>query len=372
MITAAKHTRTFTHQFLTGITADDWWRLLKDNGLAVDACYWHRAAFLTVMSLINSSYRKQEERNFAAAVAATAVTEPPVFILGHWRSGTTHLHNILVQNREQFAYPTVYQASFPHTFLSTEHVIPRRVARFIPETRMFDNVAFHLDEPQEDEFAMCIASGFSPFMGMVFPQRSEHYDRYLTLRDVPQAEIDRWKATLLWFFKKLTYRHNRPIIMKSPPHTARVRLLLDMFPAAKFVHIARNPYTVFKSTRHMYDTMVWHTYLQKPNLAAISEGILRRYEMMYDSYFEERTLIPPGQLHELRFEDLRSDPLGQIEQLYTALAMPGFASFEPHLRAYIASLDGYRQNDYSRSNDDERALVAQRWARNFAQWGYAV
>ena len=369
MTVGVKHARTFTYQFLTGITTRDWQRMLRENQ-RVDAIYWHRAAFITIMSVINSLYRRREERDYGAAIAATTISEPPIFILGHWRSGTTHLHNLLVRDR-QFAYPTVYQASFPHTFLSTENSIPQKVARFVPKSRVFDNVAFHLSEPQEDEFAMSVASGYSPFLSMVFPQRADHYDRYMTLHNVPSEEIERWKATLLWFLKKLTYRQNLPIVLKSPPHTARVRLLLEMFPGARFVHIVRDPFAVYQSTRHMYDTMVWHTYLQKPDVARIDEGILRRYTMMYDAYFAERSLIPSGQLHELRFEDLRRDPVGELGNLYAALNISGFAAAETDLRGYVSSLDGYRQNSYTSISPEDRARVTQAWGSHFTRWGYA-
>jgi len=370
--TTLKHQGTFTYQFLTGITLDDWWRMLRENRFAVDARYGHRALYLTLMSIINSRYRHAEERDYSAVIEATEITQPPVFILGHWRSGTTHLHNLLVRDEAQFAFPTVYQASFPHTFLSTETLIPRKVARYVPTTRRFDNVTFRLDLPQEDEFALCIASGFSSLLGMVFPQRSDHYDRYLTLRGVPPAEVERWKATLLWFLKKLTYKYSKAIVLKSPPHTARVRLLLELFPDAKFIHICRDPYAVFQSTRHMYDTMVWHTYLQRPDIAGIDDGILRRYVTMYDAYFDERALIPPGQLYELRFEDLLRDPIGKIFNLYDALGFGSFAALEPRLHAYVDSLRRYRQNDYIELGEKERIRVVEEWRRNFEMWGYAA
>lgn len=366
------HRWTFTHQFLTGITAGDWWRVLRDNDLAVDIRYWHRAAYITLMSLINSQYRREELRDYGAAVETTQITEPPIFVLGHWRSGTTHLHNLLVSDRDQFAFPTVYQATFPHTFLSTEQIIPRWIGRFTPKTRMFDNVAFDLALPQEDEFAMCIASGYSSLLGMVFPQRVEHYDRYLTLRDVPPQEVAEWKATLLWFLRKLTFAHGKRIVLKSPPHTARIRLLLELFPTARFVHICRNPYAVFQSTRHMYDTMVWHTYLQQPDEARITDSILQRYNTMYDAYFEERTLIPAGQLFELRFEDLRRDPLGQMRQLYQTLDLPGYAACERQLRGYLGSVQQYQQNSYPALPPEERERVAAAWRRSFDAWHYAA
>jgi len=35
--------------------------------------------------------------------------KPPVFVIGHWRSGTTHLHYLLTQD-EQFSYLEAFQA----------------------------------------------------------------------------------------------------------------------------------------------------------------------------------------------------------------------------------------------------------------------
>jgi hypothetical protein len=303
---------------------------------------------------------------------ATELTAPPVFILGHWRSGTTYLHNLFVCDEAQFAFPSVYQATFPHTFLLTEIMFSRWVTRLVPKTRYIDNMAFHLGLPQEDEFAMCIATGYSSLLGMVFPQRVDHYDHYLTLCGVPPAEVAHWKATLVWFLKKLTYKHQKTIVLKSPPHTARIRLLLDLFPNARFIHICRDPYAVFQSTRHMYDTMVWHTYLQRPELARIDDNILQRYVTMYDAYFEEWELIPPSQRHELRFEELRRDPIGQMRQLYEVLGFDNFAAVQPGMQTYVDSLGTYRQNDYRRLEAHERERVAAAWQRNFDIWGYAV
>ncbi len=372
MAAGTKYRSTFTHQFLAGITAADWWRLLRANRFAVDWCYAHRVAFLTAMSLINARYRREEERRYGAVIAATELAAPPVFVLGHWRSGTTYLHNLLVRDAERFAFPSVYQATFPHTFLSTEALFSRRVARFVPKTRLVDNVAFSLGLPQEDEFALCVATGYSPLLGMVFPRHVDQYDRYLTLREAPAAEVQRWKATLVWFLRKLTYKHRRAIVLKSPPHTARVRLLLELFPDATFIHIRRDPYAVYESTRHLYDTMVWHTYLQRPEVGRIEDHILRRYVTMYDAFFDEWALVPPAQRYELHFEDLRRDPMGELQRVYAALGFDNFAAVEPCLGAYVASLRAYRQNAYRGLDLGERERVAAAWRRSFHAWGYAM
>lgn len=107
------HRSSFTHQFLVGISPELWRRLLDENG-TLDAGYSHRRTFLAMMSWVNGRYRQHEERDFGAAVDSTAPDPAPIFILGHWRSGTTFLHNLLVHDREQFAYPTTYQAQTPY------------------------------------------------------------------------------------------------------------------------------------------------------------------------------------------------------------------------------------------------------------------
>src|SRR4029079_7311557 len=117
--------------------------------------------------------------------------------------------------------------------------------------------------PQEDEFALLLGCFRSLYLGITFPRRESWYSRYLTFEGVATEEIDQWKATFLRFAKKLTLKYDRALLFKSPPHTARVNLLLETFPEARFVHIHRDPYTVFRSTQHYFDTAIWYTYLQR-------------------------------------------------------------------------------------------------------------
>ena len=115
-----KHRWSLSHNYLTGITWGVWRRLLRDNRFAVDPPYWHRAAFVTVASAMNAVWARREQRRYGAAIERVRITEPPLFILGHWRTGTTLLHNLLAQDTERLAYANTYQVVNPHTFLSTE------------------------------------------------------------------------------------------------------------------------------------------------------------------------------------------------------------------------------------------------------------
>ncbi len=201
-----------------------------------------------------------------------------------------------------------------------------------------DNMRLSLGTPFEDEYATCISTFHSPYMSLVFPRRREHYDKYLTFEDVPLEHVEEWKEALLLFMKKVTSRTNRPLVLKSPPHTCRVRLLLEMFPDAKFVHIHRNPNDILQSTRHQVKTALRWYQLQSFSDDELDDWIIPRFRTMYDSFFEERALVPDGQFHEVCYEDLERNPIDGIRALYSLLDLPEFSNVEQPLRDYVTSL----------------------------------
>jgi omega-hydroxy-beta-dihydromenaquinone-9 sulfotransferase len=364
-----KHRWSLLHNYLAGITAGDWWRLLRENRFAVDPVYWHRAAFISMVSLNNSWHRRIETRRYGPLIEKVSLPEPPLFILGHWRQGTTHLHNLLAQD-DRFAFANTYQVVNPHTFLTTEEVHARRFAFLLPPRRPMDNMDLSFQTPQEDEFAPAILSRRSLYLGMSFPRREDFYHRYLTFRQASESEIAEWKGALLWFLKKLTFKFQRPLVLKSPPHTARVRLLLELFPGAKFVHIRRHPYAVFQSCLNFFDTAAWYTYLQRPDSSGLEDRILQRYRILYDAYFEDTPSIPSGRLHEMSFEELERDPVGQLRLLYEALHLPRFEEALPKIKRYTDSLTHYQKNRFPPLAPDRKSRVAFEWARTFEAWKY--
>ena len=77
----------------------------------------------------------------------------PLFILGHWRSGTTFVHNIFACDKH-FGYTTTYQTVFPHLMLWGQPFFKKNMAFLMPDKRPTDNMELKVDLPQEEEFAL--------------------------------------------------------------------------------------------------------------------------------------------------------------------------------------------------------------------------
>lgn len=353
---------------LQGISAGDWWRLLVRHRFAVDPAYWPRAALMTLCSMQNSVFARCEEWWYGQRIKAAQI-QPAVFILGHYRSGTTHLHNLLSLDR-QFGYPTLLQTIYPHTFLTTAAMLKPFMSVLLPRQRPLDNVAVGPDAASEDEFALCAATGLSPYMAWVFPRSGAMYYEYLTLRSVPGDELARWQAALTRYLKKLTLIADKPLLLKSPPHTARIRLLLEMFPEARFIHIHRDPYAVFASMRHLLRVGPPAWQLQRPSEEDVDARIIKTYKDIYDPYFEDRSLIPPGQFCEVGYEELEREPVQVVRTIYEALGLTGFESMRGVLEQYLRSLAGYQKNKYAELPAPLRQRIASEWQRSFDEWGY--
>jgi hypothetical protein len=347
----------------------DWWPLLRRHRPGVGLRHAPRVAVQTAVSLSNSALAGLERRRFGRRVEAARV-HAPLFILGHYRSGTTHLHNLLALD-PRLAAPNLFQAFNPHTFLTTEGWAAPLADRLLIRRRYEDEVALGVQVPTEDEVALGTMTGLSPYLAWYFPRDGTRYDRYLTFRDANDEEVIRWGHALTTFLKKLTLRYGRPLVLKSPPHTARVRLLLGLFPDARFVHIHRDTYEVFRSTRHLIRVVQPAFRLQEGPPPDGDGQVLGVYTEMYDAYFEERGMIPEGRLGEVSYEELERDPVGVVGSVYRSLGLEGFEDVRPRLEAYLASITGYRKNRHEELDEPLRRRIAEEWGRSFDEWGYS-
>ncbi len=315
-----------------------------------------------------------ERRRYDRRIASTPIDPPPIFILGHWRSGTTHLHNLLGRDPDN-TYPTVYQVVFPTAFILTGSSIPRLTAGLLPETRGYDNVAQGWGEAAEDEIALAKLTGLSPYLAFMLPDLLPRYERYFDFMQAREDERDEWKAALRWFVGKVRLHSGgrRPVI-KSCAHMARIRMLLDVFPDAKFVHIHRNPFTVAASTIHMREQTDWENFLQVPEVAFVENlptQVAVVGQRLFERFFEDRALIAPENYIEVAYPDLCARPREVLDGIYRHLDIPRGEHYDATIDGYLDGLRGYRTNKLS--IDDELAdLVRDHWKFVFDEYGYSI
>src|SRR5208283_2359807 len=237
-------------------------RVLARNDFRVDAKCSERLFYLLIIGVLNSIYGACETILNGRQIRAVEINHSPLFILGHWRSGTTHLHNLLRLD-ENFTAPTALQCLFPHQFLFTP--IGGALFNWIaPDKRPMDNMAFSAHTPHEDEFALAAQSTVSPYMKILFPVTGDTGYSELDPKLLSRETLERWKDSLVLLMKKLTLSNPARIVLKSPPHLGRVSTILEIFPRAQFVHIVRDPYRVYLSTRKLWTDGFGPAHLQIP------------------------------------------------------------------------------------------------------------
>ncbi|MFT5469692.1 MAG: hypothetical protein ACI8UO_004814 [Verrucomicrobiales bacterium] len=313
-----------------------------------------------------------EKRRHGDAIRKHELGAPPVFIIGHWRSGTTHLHNLLSLD-PQFAFLSFLQTAMPHDFLSANWFTRGLMKATMPKTRGMDNMAIAIDLPQEEEIALGILSGISCFKCFYFPQNlRQHLVQSILLEDITAEQLLEFKDAYVHLVKKVSYaaEGTRPVLFKNPASTSRIRLLLELFPDARFVHIVRNPHDVYHSMEKMWRRMESGFSWQNSQDVDFTEAIFEAYEMLMTRYLRDRESVPAGQLVEIHYEDLDRSPVETIDSIYEGLALAGRDDARVRVAEETAKLAGYQKNQHP---DDPaiREKVAERWAFAFEAFGYS-
>lgn len=356
--------------FWHGMRAGTWIDLLRKNGFRITLNCLPQIISVSLLSPLNSLLYRLSEAVFARRMNEQTINHPPIFVLGHWRSGTTLLHDLLACD-EAFDYPTTYQCFFPNHFLITGRLAKLWFGLTLPKTRPQDNVAVGFDRPQEEEFALCNLGLPSIYVAWALPRRGPVDHSHMDLRELPVQEKIRWEEGFLWFLKRVYSLKRKPLILKSPQNTARVRALLELFPDAKFVHIARDPLTVFPSTLRLWRSLTSVQGLENPPEIEpwLEDYVIDTFEHMFRCYEEDSALVPKGQLAEVTYEELVADPRGVMREIYGQLKLGDFARAEPAIDAYLEQTGDYRTNTYELPSDKEK-MLRDRWAGYFRKFGY--
>jgi len=359
----------YSPRFWHGMCLRDWWRLLRRGHFRIHPLRVFMAFLITLCAIANSIGAFLQRLIYGRRIAATEIKNPPVFIIGHWRSGTTYLHELMVCDT-RFAYPTYYECFEPNHVMVSGWIAPTLLWPLLPGKRPMDNMVTGWHRPQEDEFALVAMGAPTPYYRMAFPNNPPLDNEFLDMAGCDPADLDLWRRKMREFVQMLTLRKKgKRLVMKSPPHTGRIEELAKLFPGAKFIHIVRDPSVIFPSTRRLWVSLDVAQGLQHPHHRDLDEYVLSAFERMYRGFNRQRGAIPASQMCELKYEDLVRDPMGQLRRIYQQLELGDFDSVCSQIEAHVTSQKDYKTNRHE-LEPELRAEIRRRWSDYFEQYGY--
>lgn len=323
--------------------------------------------------VIRSPFSAIEQLRFGRRIEAFEPPSDPIFIVGHWRSGTTHLHNLLSRD-PQFSYLDFGQTAMPHNMLNeTRRIALWFIKRSLPKERGFDKVELSIDSPQEEEMALGAMNPLSYYNVYYFPQNwRRHFDRAIFFDETSPEEIENFKAAYVKLIKKLGMTNDgRQLLMKNPPSTARLTLLKELFPRAKFIYIHRNPYEVFPSSINRYPRTYSAFAWQDFSNVNLEEMVFYKYERLLRAYLDQRSQIPAEDLVETSYDAVTSRPEAEIERIYDALGIPDKTTALDAIRPYLEQKKNYKRNVH-RLTRAQVERIRKDWAFSFERWPYEI
>jgi len=356
--------------FWHGMGLSTWIGLLRRGRFDVTVNCLPSIVTVSLWAPVNSALYYLSEALFGRRAERCVIEPAPIFVIGHWRAGTTLLHELLACDPAH-GYPTTYQCFFPGHFLLTGGLVRGWFNIFLPKIRPMDRVPVGVDRPQEEEFALVNLGLGSPYVTLAWPRHGPRDMDYLDLSGLGAEAKRDWERGLLWFMKRLYYKQKKRLVLKSPAHTARIRTLIRLFPEARFVHISRHPLAIVPSGLRLWKALASVQGLHNPvgDEPWLREFVLSVFERVYRAYEADKGLIPPGHLVEIAFEDLVADPKRVMKDIYAKLNLGDFARAEPGIDAYLESRKDYQPNVFEVPEALRREIL-ERWAGYIERFGY--
>ncbi|MDB4671725.1 sulfotransferase [Pirellulaceae bacterium] len=325
--------------------------LLKAGRFRIHFLGLGMAISIFFFSMVTSVMAMLQNLVWGRRIRAAKIQDPPVFVIGHWRSGTTLVHELLSLD-DRLTAPSTYQVFAPGHFLISESWLKTIVGWTLPATRQLDNMATGPDRPQEDEFAICALGAPSPYSSMAFPNLPLQNQNTIDMKGVSKSDRQRLRKAICYFAKALTSRGAGRLVLKSPTHTGRVEFLRSVFPGAKFIHISREPLDVIPSTMRLWRHLDSINGFQIPNYPedGLRERVFNTFKKMDEAY-EEQASDCLDDICQLKYEDIVTDPVRCLGKAYDELGLEGFDELSPKITKEMESRKGYKKNTHQLDND---------------------
>lgn len=270
----------------------------------------------------------------------------PVFIIGHPRSGTTHLQQLIVED-SRFYTPKLYQVLFPNYSNTFALLLNRLIEPFLPKKRPQDNVEIGLHTPQEEEFALAATSGISFINGFYYPKQfKEIIDETVLFKS--EKDKKAWQKSLVQFVNRIsTSAGDKQLILKSPANMGRIDAILEIYPNARFIHIQRDPLLTLQSTLHLFEKVLPQTSFQRIEEGAMIDNAFYMYETFLKAYRAQSANLSAKNLLEISHEAFISNMARELEKVYRFMGV-NFSINTIDLSNY----QNYKKNHHAALPDD--------------------
>src|ERR1051325_432829 len=265
----------------------------------------------------------------------TQPIEKPLFILGNLRSGSTFLHRLLSRDSDTFTSLTIWDIYL------TPSVTQKKVTQVV--SRLDKNLGGHLHrllyefdrrtlgqlkihpisffQPEEDENIL-LHSWDSLWVSFLFP----FMDEFPNYQHFDEALPPERKRLIMRFYKSMLQRHmyatgKKYFVAKNPAFSPKIETLIEFFPDACIIYLARNPLDMLPSTvswinyaRRVF-TEPKQKYLYLEEIVDFTQHWYR-YPLKYlDAHPSPRYLI-------LNYDDLIQRPEQVIRSFYEQFGYP--------------------------------------------------
>ena len=266
---------------------------------------------------------------------ADVVIERPIFVTGLPRTGTTALHRLLCGDPRHQGLE-LWLAEFPQ---------PRPPRQTWPENPVFAELdarfkKAHDENPDYTGLHYMTADEVEECWQLL--RQSLHSLSYETLAHVPTYA--QWLARQDWTRPYQRHRKNLQLIglndpgkrwvLKNPSHLFALDALMAAYPDALVIQTHRPPSTLIASMCSLAEhaTPGWSTTFTGEQ---VGQDQLELWSRGLREFSTARKRYDPAQFLDIDFADLRGDPMGTVERVYSALDTP----MSDAARAGVLALD---------------------------------
>ena len=304
----------------------------------------------------------------------------PVFIIGNPRSGTTFLQRLLAEDTHNFTSMKTWEMLLAPSItmrnaLNVLAIVDRHIGKPLrkpllrwqqqwQKVNVVHKIA--LRAPEEDEYLLLHL--WSTLKVWTFTAMLEEAGRYTYFdAQIPQRE----KRNIQHFYKGCLQRHlhahgtsDKHYLAKNPSYSPMIETLLELFPNAKFIYLARNPLEMIPSYISLTEEE-WRILGDPPEPYMCREWVVEMAKHWYTYPLQRLPELPKDQYTVVNFHRMVNQAEQVVSEIYERLNLEMDPAFRELLYQRATEARQHEsQHDYAL---DEMGLSCQQIVAEFEE-----